>query len=290
MIVLPITLLAYEGPIVRAYLAVLQNAGFRFRSIRSLILRSPRKKSWLPQAVMDVYRQRRAVDTHLYWPRWLRRRCDYLYREMVAKVGSAFALRGELFDEALEGHDLSLYCDDVCAVTVDGLNDPALRSALAGLDPGEILYSGGGIVPAVLLNDPTRPWLHIHPGFLPHVRGADGVLWSTLVRRRAGVSCFHMAPGIDLGPVLAAREFAAPHFSLPKNQRPADATLYRALFSFYDPYLRASLLLDHLRSRVELEGWGAPPPVPQDPDAGVTYHFMHPLLRQRALGMLFRET
>jgi hypothetical protein len=289
MIVLPITLLAYEGPIARAYLTVLQNGGYRFRSIRSLILRPARKRSWLPQAVMDVYRERRALDTHLYWPRWLRQCCDYLYREMITKVGAAFALREELFDEALEGRDFSHYCDDVRTVSADGFNDPGLSSALADLDPGEILFTGGGIVPAALLSDSARPWLHVHPGFLPHVRGADGVLWSALVRHRAGASCFHMAAGIDLGPVLAAREFDLPLFSLPKSHRPDDAMLYRALFSFYDPYLRASLLLDHLCSRKERQGWTAPKPVPQNPNAGVTYHFMHPLLRQRALGMLFRE-
>ena len=62
-------------------------------------------------------------------------------------------------------------------------------------------------------------------------------------------------------------------------------TLYRALFSFIDPLIRAELLVaDVLEPADDL---GALPATPQDLSTGITYHFMHPIVRSRALGELF---
>lgn len=290
MTTLPLTVLVHEGPIARAYLAGLRHASYRPKAILSLLLqdRAAVRRSLLPASFVDAYRSRRAVDRNLHWPRWLRRHENYLYRDMVDKVGAAFDFPPEIFAEALDAPELQAYADDVQAMTVQSLKDPALARRLSALPAGEVLYTGGGIVPASLLGDSARPWLHVHPGLLPHVRGADGLLWSLLVRQRAGASCFHMVPGIDLGPVLAACEFAALSFSLGPRQRPDDRMLYRALFAFCDPYLRARTLIDHLRSRPAGGEWMAP--AAQDPAVGTTYHFMHPALRCRVLRMLFCET
>jgi len=290
MTTLPLTVLVYEGPIARAYLAVLRYAGYRPERIIALPRRrkTARQKTWLPRLLVDAHRLRRAVDQGLHWPRWLRRYESDLYREMVEKVGAAFGLPQEVFGEALDGPELASDAANVECIAVESLKDRALSQRLSALPPGEILYSGGGIVPPALLNDPVRPFLHVHPGFLPHVRGADGLLWSLLVRQRLGASCFHMTAGIDLGPVLAAREFAPLTFAFPRRTTVDEAMLHRALFSFYDPYLRAKTLIDHLRSRPAGGAW--PTAVPQDPALGTTYHFMHPALRHRVLRLLFKDS
>lgn len=287
---LPLTVLVHEGPIARAYLALLRHASYRPKAILSLLFqeRAAVRRSFLPGSFVDAYRSRRAVDRHLHWPRWLRRHENYVYRDMVDKVGAAFDIPPEIFAEALDAPDLQAYADDVQAMTVQSLKDPALAQRLNALPAGEVLYTGGGIVPASLLGDPARPFLHVHPGFLPHVRGADGLLWSLLARRRVGASCFHMTAGIDLGPVLAAREFAPLTFHMSRYSSLDDATLYRAVFSFYDPYLRAKMLIDHLGSRpADGERRNA---APQDPALGTTYHFMHPALRSRVLRLLFQDS
>jgi len=127
----------------------------------------------------------------------------------------------------------------------------------------------------------------VHTGFLPHVRGADVLLWSLLVRGRPGVSAFTMTPGLDDGDVLAAWETEPLTVDLPAGDRPDDETLYRAVFSFVDPLLRAELLvrdvLDTDRDLTALRG------DPQDLRTGVTFHFMHPTVRGRALAALFRS-
>src|SRR5207244_390428 len=64
-----------------------------------------------------------------------------------------------------------------------------------------------------------------------------------LLRGRPGVSAFFMTPGLDDGDVLAARELEPLKITLPAGSRNDADTLYRALFSFIDPLIRAELLV-----------------------------------------------
>jgi hypothetical protein len=132
-----------------------------------------------------------------------------------------------------------------------------------------------------------RPFVHVHPGRLPDIRGADGLLWSTILCGRPAASCFVMAPGLDTGHVIAIKEFPPLTFAMADSQRPDERTLYRAIFSFYDPILRASLLADiaeryrgDFRQAVEEA-------VPQDTSRGQVFNFMHSTLQSVALKRIF---
>jgi hypothetical protein len=148
-----------------------------------------------------------------------------------------------------------------------------------------VLFTGGGILPAGVIDLPGLRFLHVHPGHLPFVRGADGLLWSILVRGRPATSCFYLAAGLDTGDVVAVRDYPPLSFDLGSRRRPDDQTLYRAVFSFIDPLLRADMLVNGvLNAGVDLPHLET---TPQDPSRGVTYHFLHPRLRERALARLF---
>ncbi len=168
---------------------------------------------------------------------------------------------------------------------MDSYRDPRVLTALEASAGEPVIFTGGGILPKQLFEVPGISLVHVHTGLLPFVRGADVLLWSVLVRGRPGVSAFLMAPGLDEGDVLATRELDALHVPLPPGDRPDDDTLYRALFSFIDPLLRAELLTTGV-----LDGWGGKGALdarPQDLSTGVTFHFMHPVVRARALRELF---
>ena len=172
-------------------------------------------------------------------------------------------------------------------VPAESYRSERLVAELAAIAPATVLFTGGGIVPKSVFAIAGLTLVHVHTGFLPHVRGADVLLWSLLVRGRPGVSAFTMTPGLDDGDVLAARETAPLTVDLPAGERPDDETLYRSVFSFIDPLLRAELLvrdvLDTDRDLTVLRG------EPQDLTTGVTFHFMHPTVRGRALATLFRS-
>jgi hypothetical protein len=175
------------------------------------------------------------------------------------------------------------YSDSVDRVLVRDYRDPGVLRSIENASSDTVLFTGGGIVPPSLIRSGAR-FLHVHPGNLPHIRGADGLLWSTLVRGRPGVACFYMNEGVDAGEIIHTIDLQAITFAISEADRPDDQTLYRALFSFYDPLLRARLFSDILTRH---EGRLPDSGTAQSADAGTTYHFMHSELRKRALELIF---
>jgi SAM-dependent methyltransferase len=272
---LPLTVLAWEGPMARAYLARMARAGLRPERIL-LMVKPPspmRLGRWLQER------------SHLHHPLRLRKQHPELVKAitdaMAPDVEDAAALLNKMYDGFAYEH----YADEVRPIAASSHKDPAVIDALRAMGPATVLFTGGGIVPSPVLALPGLRLIHVHTGFLPYVRGADVLLWSTLVRGRPGVSAFIMAPGLDHGDVVAARECRPLQVVLPGRQRLDDMTLYRAVFSFMDPLIRAELLVnDVLAPPGKLAALES---APQDLDRGITYHFMHPELRGRALRQLF---
>lgn len=289
MTTLPLTVLLHEGPIARAYLALLRQGGFRVARIlhlvyaRDLATGKPVGR-WLPRGVRLQYGAALQALRMNYHPRRIRRKNGALFETMRQELVETFGLSPSVFDEITGQPDYAAYADEVTPLMVNGWKDPALAAGLADLAPAAVLYTGGGIVPPSLLELPGIRFLHVHPGLLPQIRGADGLLWSMLVRGKPAASCFYLAAGIDTGDIIEAAEFDTVAFPLRAADRPGDETLYRAVFSFFDPVLRANLLM-----RVLLRGgdFSALPTSRQNLVEGVTFSFLNPVLRNRALWKLF---
>ena len=282
---LPLTVLAWEGPQARAYLVRLRRAGLQPDRV-ILMVRDPAAEKRGRPASLPSGRAERAQDrSHNFHPYAIRKSSP----ELVAAIGDAMAaivddpmgFYAEMYDDFSYGD----YASEVVRVGANSYRDPALAAALEKSGAEIVLFTGGGIVPASVFEVPGVRLIHVHTGFLPHVRGADVLLWSLLVRGRPGVSAFFMTPGLDDGDVLAAKELQPMKITLPAGSRFDSDMLYRALFSFIDPLIRAELLVgDVLEPADDLHALSA---TPQDLSTGVTYHFMHPIVRSRALGELF---
>jgi len=181
------------------------------------------------------------------------------------------------------------YAEQVERFSAMDFHDPLLHRRLARSDDTAFLYTNGGIVPAALLEQPGIRILHIHPGIVPDMRGSDCLLWSALVRRRMGVSCFYMSSGIDEGEVIGQREFDLPRLpSLAPLLSPQDEdTAYRAVLFAVDPHLRAQLLADVLRAYPGADLRRLPTRA-QLPASRPAYLWMHPRLRLRAMREAFQ--
>ena len=285
MKVLPITMLFHEGPIARSYLARLRSAGFRVRKIIRMIPPQGPLMRLLPAKARMGFAAKRQDFTAHYWPRRLPALFPKLASSMTAAISQIFGLADDFFEEICDFRDLGGYADEVLPVEINGLRDPALVRMLRGEENRLLLFTGGGIVPKSVLELPGVRLLHVHPGHLPEIRGADGLLWSTLIRGRPGASIFFMKPGIDEGELVEAQDFQPLTFEIPLSEAPDDQSLYRMIFSFYDPVLRAHLLQRVIADHPDLSRLKG---VPQDLARGRTYHFLEARLRHFALRSIFK--
>lgn len=286
---LPITALVHDGVMARTYLAFLRARGFAFKRVIYLIEqgRSP-LGGLLPGRLRNWYARRAQAASSMYWVRRLPQTHPELFATVSGTIEKQYELPPGFYGSLLDGFDFSAFAEETIELSVTGLRDPALASALSALEPGPLLFTGGGILPDAIASDPQRPLIHVHPGWLPSIRGADGLLWSTALLGCPTASCFVMAPGLDTGRLISATRFAALTFRVGNGQRPDAQTLYRMLYAYYDPLLRARLLLDVAGQAVR-DGMGAliEKAVPQDLTQGRTYNFMHPRLRAAVLERIF---
>ncbi len=288
MMTLPVSVLAWEGPQARAYLAMMRRHGMQPERIILMVRdlaaeRRGRDARSGPARWLAARRQDRAHNFHPYA---IRRRSP----ELVDAIAEALAPQIDdpqgLYRDMYERFDYADFAPDVVRIGANSYRDPGLRKGLERIRPGLTVFTGGGLVPKSVLSIDGLRLLHIHTGLLPHVRGADVLLWSMLVRGRPAASAFMLVPELDEGDVVAAREFAPLRVRLPAEVGADDDTLYRATFSFIDPLLRADLLVRDvlLANQATLPNLATRP---QDVETGVTYHFMHPVVRAKALRHLF---
>ncbi|MBL0727932.1 formyltransferase family protein [Piscinibacter sp. HJYY11] len=286
---LPLTVLFHEGPMARAYLGMLAAEGLRVeRIVRMVGRRDPARRRpiapWLPSGFrrgLAALVQDRQMN---HWPRELRRRhrdlCEGWWRELAA----AWSYPPGIFEHLVGPSGDVDRADSVDELFIDGLGDPVLEQHLRRL-PGRnaVLFTGGGMVPASLLSIPSCRFIHVHPGHLPHVRGADGLLWSILLRGRPGATAFYMDAGLDTGDVILARDLEV--LPVPRAFAELDVlTGYRMLYAYVDPLLRAVLLREIVRRHPT--GLADLPTKAQAAGEGTTFHFMNERLRRVAFQRL----
>ena len=97
----------------------------------------------------------------------------------------------------------------VLHLRAESVNDPAVVSAVSQLQSKYIVFGGGGILRKEILSV-GKKFIHIHPGYIPHVRGSMCIEWSILLEGRCAASAFFMVEGIDEGAIIARRHFDAP--------------------------------------------------------------------------------
>ncbi|MEP6624311.1 MAG: methyltransferase domain-containing protein, partial [Acidimicrobiia bacterium] len=286
---IPVTVLAWEGPQARAYLVRMRRAGILPKRILLMVRDSKSEAAGKPAHLggFSMRRAEKAQDrSHNFHPYAIRKQHPELVGAIADAMNSVVADAADVYAQMYDDFSYDAF-GPVTRIGANSYKDPGLLEALRGCEDDTVVYTGGGIVPAAAFDVPGLRIIHVHTGFLPHVRGADVLLWSLLVRGRPGVSAFFMSAGLDEGDVLAARELEPLTIQLPASDHFDDDTLYRALFSFVDPLIRAELLvgqvLEPAASPEEITG------TPQDLETGITYHFMHPSVRHRALGALFRS-
>ncbi len=281
--------LGHDGPILNAYLSTFAAYGMRpDRMIRIVRVRDatlePPMFRWLFGALRTEAMSRYQLATTNHWPRWLWQNQRQLAESVLDTTAASLDLPIECVRRVATAMNPEGLVNRTDIVSAPNINDPAVVEAVAAAPQEWILTTGGGIVRSPLLELKGKKFLHVHPGHLPQIRGADGLLWSMLLRGNPGASAIVLSSGLDEGNIIAAYDYPSPAFAIPAVEPLDVELLYRLAISYFDPYLRARMLLSLLRSKdlCELEG------AVQNKGDGDTFHFMNKRLRSIALAKFFR--
>ncbi len=276
-----LTVLFYEGPIARAYLATIKSLGFKPRKIIQMVAArdvatNKEVGRWMPKLIRESFAANIQRSKMHFWPKNLLKTHPEKIERIFENLQCAFGFPQEIVSEAYALLPLAGYSDSVEPLLTEGFKDKALIQCLSDEPEGTILYTGGGIVPkAVLLNEHLQ-FMHIHPGYLPDIRGADCSLWSTLIAGRFSASCFYMAPGIDSGNIIKSCWLPNISFSHEiRNDEPAVA--YRIIYCFLDPWVRAFVLRDVIKNNQRFDAIDSKP---QNDEDGEMFHYMHDRIRK----------
>ncbi|WP_421866006.1 formyltransferase family protein [Motiliproteus sp.] len=274
-----------RSPVARAYLSYLNAGGYAPKDI-VLVDFFPRNHKF--SKLCSIFGERMSLfvyDLYRYVSRFKSE------ARGIRRVGAQLTADFDVQIDFDKRFDFKKYSKSVKSVAVNNFEDDSLMKLVRESTASAAIFTGGGIVKSNFINDCGKKILHVHPGTVPDVKGADGILWSALVREKLGYSLFFMNEGIDTGDVLRKQEFDLPSFSCDLMKKYGNNICYRALLDFYDPHMRASLLAEEVdqsiksgRSLWQREGRS------QDPNQGRVYHFMHRDLKNKVLKMFFNST
>jgi hypothetical protein len=286
--IIPITILYSEGPIARAYLETFKLMGLKPKKIIHMVssIDVATKKpigTILPSKLRIKYAAFSQDSKINFWPRNIERKFPELQEVIFNEINKKLNISIDKLKKTTKKINLKDYCENLETILVDGLQDKAIEEKLMQTKEGTILYTGGGIVPPSLLNINKTRFIHIHPGYLPDVKGADCTLWSSMLYKRASASCFYMSSGIDTGDIIMPRWMPELNLNINKDKYD-DKTLYRAIFSYLDPWLRAVVLRELLSTYEEFENIEC---ISQKEEDGYTYYFMQDVIKFETLNRLF---
>jgi len=290
---IPLTILAYEGPQVRAYLSRMRLMDLMPECILLLVMKHHpgNKKSlgkWLPMNLRIRYAEKVQALTNNYWPIKIKNTYPFLVELIADNLTKSIDFAQDSINEIIGKFHYEDYSKKVDRLFISNLSDDGIMGKLRNLSPMTVLFTGGGILRSNLLNIPGIKFIHIHPGYLPYVRGADGLLWSIITRNKLGMSAFYMVEDIDVGNIISRHEYEWLSIDLNKNLRPSDKVLYQSIFSYFDPLLRADYFTQNIASKDnDLLALAS---TIQKGNDGVTYHFMHKNMLNKALKKLFTNS
>jgi hypothetical protein len=174
---------------------------------------------------------------------------------------------------------------DYQEITIDHINEEKLITYLSNsVDETYIIFCGGGILRHPILNC-GKKFIHVHPGIVPEVRGADCLLWSALVNNKIGMSAFFMDEDIDTGDIIDRCSFEVPCFDIDFSKW--DPQIIKSLLIQYvDPHFRADTLVSVFEKEPDPSLWETQK---QSSSEGNTYYFMHNELLPQALRKFFKS-
>lgn len=221
------SLIFHEGPISRSYLNIFKQNNIKINEIIYLISNNYK---FFPKKIATNLNFRK----NNYFPlEYLRtKQFDYLLDQIIER----FSLPNNFIQNVYKSTNLEEHARKVYYIKSENINNSKLKFYINKSDSSFFLFTSGGILKKETLSAINKKIIHIHPGYLPKVRGADAVLWSILKFNELGSTSFIMNEKIDDGKIIYRESIDFKKFKFKKDI--SNLEFYRFIFSFLDPIIR----------------------------------------------------
>tara|TARA_B100001121_G_C18554712_1_gene557323 strand:- start:68 stop:880 length:813 start_codon:yes stop_codon:yes gene_type:complete len=233
-----LTIIFEDNPISRAYLQFFISNGLTENKLIYL-----RPKSIFPNILLNNL----TFNKNNFYP------LKFLKNENVKKLTHDI----ENFFELEQNFLLSMYkyenlinFKNILYTKNNDINSSENFELILNLKEENFLNTGKQILKKIFLT--KKNFFHIHPGYLPKVRGADSSLHSINLYNKIAGSLFMMDEKIDTGKIIFRDEMNYKKFSLKNLSDYAAQDLYRIWFSFVDPAIRIWILNNVFKKNLPL--------------------------------------
>lgn len=230
-----ISIIFDEGPIARTYLEIFNKEKIEFKNI--IILQS--------YSLFRQFNLRKKFLIKNHYP--LKYLKDKKLKTLITQIETYFGFKKGFCNKIYKFDNLELNNDNIKIINSDNINSTELKNYLNTFKEKKFfLNTTNQILKAALEN--KHEFIHIHPGFLPFVRGIDGSLWSIKERNKFGVTSFFINNKIDKGEIIKREEFNFLKFYFEYEKNYSNYEKYNIWCSFFDPLLRGF----HLKKIMDL--------------------------------------
>ncbi len=223
-------LIFFDNPISRFYIKLFLEKNYQLKKIIFL-----NKKHFLPKSLINKYE----FTKQNHWPLVFLR--DKKILKLTNQIEEFFSFRRNFIKEVFQYDNIFEYKKKIVYANSLSINSKEVNEILENFRNENFLISNKEIVKQHVINLPIDI-IHIHPGFLPFIKGADSSLWGPFKRDKIGGSCFYINENIDDGEIILRKEINLPKFDVANLQSKELDHIYKIWFSFIDPMLRCFIL------------------------------------------------
>lgn len=173
------------------------------------------------------------------------------YEKIINQIENYFKVEKGFCNEMYRFSNLFEISKEIVFANDSSINSISNLNILKSFKETIFLNTGNEILKDVF--SLKHKFIHIHPGYLPLVKGADGTLWHIKNHEFLGVTSFFMTQKIDEGYIISREKFSLPNFEKGNLKNIDIKTLYRFWFSFFDPLLRSIHLKKILKENLNFE-------------------------------------
>ena len=230
-----VSIIIDENPISRCYLKILKDNNIKLDNLVYLV-----NKKFLPNFI----KLRMEFNKNNYWPLRLLKKKEFKY--FSHQVEDYFNYKRGFCEQMYNYENLNLVGKNILVTQSRNINSADNIKLISKMEEKIFINTGKQIFKDIFLSG--KKFIHIHPGELPHTKGADASLWQYKNYKNFSASCFLMNKKIDEGELIFKKKFNFKKFKLNNFSNNDIKIIYRVWYSVFDPLLRGTILRELIQN------------------------------------------